>query len=442
MTALAVDTIADGDLLAGIADQRGDGRPDYIFHGRLLYASQVYPTVLPLAGGVITITGSGFRPGMLVSFGGGSLAAPIPATVTNITPTLVVAMAPPQTAPTGSVDLVLTDPATNGIAVIASGISYGAATNDVMSIVTPLPASLGVGVPAAFTVRVYGPDQITPVGYVPVTFSFLAGSARFNACGSSPCTANTTGDGFATIQVIPTAAGLITVQAALTNGDTLQAQLTGAATPAIATLSAPLFIAPNGSFTWLPAVELWNGQTPAGSVPVNWSGSGASVTVPSSTTTNSAGIASAMLALGPWPPGTAFTLTACVPNTNACVQIPAYAVHPQAELLSPVSGTAQQLVAGQSPAPVTMRLVAPAGQPIVAGTVTFTGEIRAWTPPCPITGPCSPGSLLGTFSQEAGTAADGSATFTPNLTSTPQIVTGIATAGSTSTASFQIDVHP
>jgi hypothetical protein len=436
VTSLGVDAIADGELLLGVADQRGDGRPDYSFHGRLLYASQVSPQYLPLTGGTITITGSGFHPGMLVSVGG-----QISATVTDITPTIIVATAPPVAANTGSLDLVVTDPATNGVAVIAAGISYGDATHDTMSIVAAPPATLGAEVAAPFTVRVFGPDQITPVGGVPVSFSVLAGAATLG-CGSSNCSVTTTGDGFATVAAAATAAGPVTLQAALSNGDALAAEFTATAAPAIAALTPELFLAPSATWVWMPQVQLWNGPLPAAGAAVNWSEAGASVSLPSSSTTNAQGIATTTLALGPWATGTSFTLTACTPNTASCVAIPVYTVHPETEILSAASGTNQELVPGQPPAPVVMRLLAPGGQPIVAGTVTFNGVIRAWIPPCSSIGPCPPGRLLSTFSQSGTSAGDGSVSFTPGLTQIPERLTGLAIAGSSSTVPFAIDVHP
>jgi hypothetical protein len=437
ITSLGVDVIADGELLLGVADQRGDGRPDYSFHGRLLYASQVSPQHLPRAGGAITITGSGFRTGMLVSLG-----SQISATVTDITPTLILATAPPVAGPTGNLDLVLTDPATNGIAVIASGISYGDASNDTMSILASPPANLGTGVPTPFSVRVFGPDQTTPVGGVPVTFSVLDGSAVFG-CGSSNCSVTTTGDGFATVAVTATAAGPTTLRASLTNGDALAAEFTATATSAIAALTPGLFLAPSATWVWMPQIQLWNGSFPAVGVPVNWSGSGAAVNVPGITSTSAQGIATTTVTLGPWAPGTSFTLTACIPNTTSCTSIPAYTVHPEAEILSFVSGADQELVSGEQPAPVVMRLLATTGQPIVGGVVNFSGIIRAWTPRCPSTGLCTSGRLLSAFSQSGTTTADGSVSVSPVLSgSIPGRLVGVATIGSSSTVPFEIDVHP
>ena len=42
----------------GVADFRGDGRPDYFYHASLLYSDTVTPPRLSLAGGVTTLMAS------------------------------------------------------------------------------------------------------------------------------------------------------------------------------------------------------------------------------------------------------------------------------------------------------------------------------------------------------------------------------------------------
>src|SRR6266481_8293600 len=51
----------------GVADFRGDGRPDYFYRASLLYSDTVTPARLSLAGGVTTLHGTGFNPRLQVS---------------------------------------------------------------------------------------------------------------------------------------------------------------------------------------------------------------------------------------------------------------------------------------------------------------------------------------------------------------------------------------
>lgn len=438
VTTLAVDTIADGELLLGIADQRGDGRPDYAFHGRLLYAGTVSPSRLPLSGGPITITGSGFHPGMTVGIGG-----QITATVTDLTPTTIVALAPASAVLTGSLDLILVDPSTNGIAAIAAGISYGDASTDTMSIKVAPPPTVSEGISNPFTVRVFEPDQATPVGGVPVFFSVLSGSVEIAGCSTAVCSVITTGDGYATIQAAPTAPGVSKLQAALSNGVTLDTEFTAQSPPTIAALTPPLFLAPGAIWQWTPQVQVWDGSVPSVNAAIMWSGQGQVLTLPAISQTNAQGIATVPLNLGPGPAGASFSLSACLAQTASCVTIPVYTVHPETEILTPVSGTDQELLAAQPIAPVALRLIAPGGQPIAGGLVTLTGSVRAWTPPCPAARICQPGRLLAPVSLTGISTGDGSVSFmlTP-AGDMPARLTAMATAGSTSSIPVNIDIHP
>ena len=46
-----------------IADARGDGRPDFAYKARVLYADAIQPAATSYEGGQITITGIGFCAG-------------------------------------------------------------------------------------------------------------------------------------------------------------------------------------------------------------------------------------------------------------------------------------------------------------------------------------------------------------------------------------------
>jgi len=58
---LRVATAGDDVVRIGVADQRGDGRPDYAYNGWVLYADTVSPQRLPASGGPMVIHGMGFR---------------------------------------------------------------------------------------------------------------------------------------------------------------------------------------------------------------------------------------------------------------------------------------------------------------------------------------------------------------------------------------------
>jgi len=91
---LRVSSSGDDIVRLGIADMRGDGRPDYAYNGWVLYADTVEPQRLSASGGPIVIRGMGFHVSDTVLVGGR------PAQVTSISPNQITAIAPPAEMPT------------------------------------------------------------------------------------------------------------------------------------------------------------------------------------------------------------------------------------------------------------------------------------------------------------------------------------------------------
>jgi hypothetical protein len=216
-TWLRVATAGNDIVRLAIADLRGDGRPDYLYRGWVLYADTVSPTRLPASGGPIVIHGTGFRSGDTIQVGG------VPAQVVSILPTEITAIVPPAaTNITGSQDVEVDDlPAFNAAAIIPGGLSYDAATGDALSIVTAPSNQVPLNVPQPFTVLAKGPDG-TPAGGVTVTYALTSGTATLG-CGQSVCSVTTTGDGRATLPITATSTSIAVVTASLTNSASLQA---------------------------------------------------------------------------------------------------------------------------------------------------------------------------------------------------------------------------
>ncbi len=438
VTGLGVDAIANGELLLAFADQRGDGRPDYAYQGRLLYAETVMPQRLPLAGGTIRIVGCGFRPGMVVSIG-----PQVFASVTSITPTLIQAIAPATASASGSLDLVVYDAVTNGSAVIAAGISYGAASGDTLSITTALPAAGSVGAANPLIVRVFGPDQVTPIAGVPVSFSILQGAASFEGCDSSTCSSTTTSDGYATALVVPGAVGLIKVRASLTNGASLSSEVTGADALAILPVNASIFIAEGAALSWMAQIQIIANHTPLAGTSVTWSGQPGLNVQSGFSSTNALGIASFIFSLGPWAEGVSAPITACITGTISCASILVFVAHPETETLLAIAGEDQQVKTGGNPGAVIIRLVAPNGQPIVGGTIRFVDSVRSWSPSCTRHISCIAGRLISTFSQTIVSDDNGLASFVPSApTEATYLLTGQAEAGTTAVLPFRISASP
>ncbi|WP_114205603.1 IPT/TIG domain-containing protein [Acidisarcina polymorpha] len=199
LTTLSFESGNDGEIRIALADQRGDGRPDYLYRGRMLYADAITPRRVGIRGGPIVIDGVGFRPGSIVTVGG------IAAQVTSIAPMEISAIAPASSGgQTGNVDVTVTDPVTRGWATIeaASGtsLSYEAAMSDQISIVTAPANAVPVGVPLAFTVKTLAANGVAPAPGISVAYTVTQGDASLG-CGQTTCTVITRGDGLATMTV-------------------------------------------------------------------------------------------------------------------------------------------------------------------------------------------------------------------------------------------------
>ncbi len=438
-TYLSLQTLADGEARLRVADERGDGRPDYAYRGRLLYADTVTPSRLPLSGGLITIRGRGFRPGMTVSFGN------VTALITEITPTQIVAMAPPAQAPSGSLTLLVADPQTLGTASIGNGISYDAGTYDLLTVLKQPDGSLSAGTPATFAVRALAPDGTTPLEGVTVLFTVAAGSAGYSACGgAATCSVTTEADGSASVQVTATAQGYTRLAAAtLPNGSMVSVTFTSTAPASTTALSGTIYLAAGATYTWNPLVLMRAGAQPNAGALVFWSGVAGAMPAASRTFADASGIATVAIAAGPLVGGAIATAQACGLDLSACATFNVIGIHPEVEALLPVSGVSQELFAGQSTAAVVFRVVNAIGDPVIGAVVSIYETLRQWTPACEPHVTCPAAPVLASTVVQRTSDGQGLVVLQPLArTDVPTQLTGIAIAGTAGTASFSIDQHP
>ena len=439
-TWLRVSTNADNIVRIGIADLRGDGRPDYAYEGWLLYADTVSPTHLPASGGPITIEGSGFRLADTVLVGGQ------PALVTSISPNQITAIAPPApSGVTGFVDVEVDNlPTLYAATIIPGGISYDSGTGDALTLLTEPSNTVPIGVPLPFTVTVLNP-ALTPAGGVTVIYTVTAGTATL-ACGLPVCSVTATGDGRATMNVTAVDGTWSIVAAALTNGSVLQAQFAGGTPPTLASLAPRLALAAGATFTWTAQALVLSGGVPLAGQSVAWqtpSGGGISPQNSAAALTNSAGIATESLTVGPLAEGQTVSISACLNGTSQCVSFTAYGARPEYALLEPISGTSQTLAASGTPSQIALRVLDMDGNPMAGGRVALYQALYAWSPPCSPHTVCTQGALLATQAATATSAIDGSVTFLP--VSLPGVATnllGLAASGYTATVDIAVEQHP
>src|SRR4029077_14347144 len=119
---LDAQILTSRNFLIGIADLRGDGRPDYRYHAHVLYGDSVFPARVRASGGAITVHGTGFAPGLSIT-AGSSITAPLAVSAGQMT--LAV---PPQAD--SQQTIVITDPASRAFSTMTYVLTFGAAPDD------------------------------------------------------------------------------------------------------------------------------------------------------------------------------------------------------------------------------------------------------------------------------------------------------------------------
>jgi hypothetical protein len=435
---LQVATSSDDVVRLGIADERGDGRPDYAYQGWVLYADTVQPLRLPASGGPIVIHGMGFRPMDTVMVGGQA------AMVTSISPNEITAIAPAAASGvTGSVDVEVDDlPIYYAATIISGGVSYDSGSGDALTLVTAPMSTVPIGVPEPFTVTALGPD-LTSAGGVSVVYTVTSGTATLG-CGLSTCTVTTTGDGRATMNVTAAGATWSTVTASLTNGSNLIAEFVGGTPPTLASLTPMLSLAAGATVIWTTQALALSSGHPASGQTVAWQTTASSITIPTgSVTTNASGIAAKALTVGPLTEGQTVTATACLNGTSQCITYTAFGARPEYAILEAVSGTAQSMAVSGTPSQIVLRVLDMNGNPMAGGMVTLYQALYAWAPPCPPHGRCDQAALLATQAATATSALNGSVTFAPaSLPGVATNLTALAVIGNTGSVNIAVEQHP
>ncbi|MFC5862580.1 Ig-like domain-containing protein [Acidicapsa dinghuensis] len=436
-TWLQVSSAAADTVRLGIQDARGDGRSDYAYHGWVLYADSVSPERLPAAGGAFVISGMGFRTGDTVFVGGAN------AQVTSILPNEITAIAPAAGAGiSSSQDVTVNDlPGFNATAVIPGGISYDAVAGDALSIVAAPANQVPLNVPQPFTVKAVGSDG-TPGGGVTVTYAIASGAASLG-CGQTVCSVVTSGDGTATLQIAATSTAIAIVTASLINGASVQAHFYGGPAATISVLTPTLYLAAGATMQWPVQALVLNNGIPVAGQSVSWQSVSGIAAPGTASLTNSSGIASATLTVGPLAEGATATSNACVAGTTSCVGFGVFGSRPEFGSLIAVSGTDQSMASGATPVQVVLRALDMDGNAMAGATVNVTQALYAWAPQCSAHGRCVQAPLLVTQSSTLTSALDGFVSITPLTRSgVATKLLGLATTGNSASLMFSVEQHP
>jgi hypothetical protein len=209
LTRLDAQVLTAGKFLIGIADLRGDGRPDYRYHGHVLYGDTVSPARVSVNGGPVTVSGSGFGPGLNVTVGNTT------ATQLAIGAEGMVLQAPAHGD--GTQTIAISDPVSGGSSTMTNVLTYGAAASDTIVNMSVGNSATPVGVQATHpaAVRVLAADGVTPVSGATVAWSATNG-LQLSACSAaSACSVLTDQFGDAATGMTASATGVATLTATL-----------------------------------------------------------------------------------------------------------------------------------------------------------------------------------------------------------------------------------
>ncbi len=242
MSRLDAQVFSSNSFIIGIADLRGDGRPDYHYHAHVLYGDSVNPPRVPVSGGAVILEGTGFAPGLAVTVG--STSAPLLATNAG----QMLAAIPAQSD--GPQTVTITDPVSGAFSIMTNALTFGAASTDRLVLLEGVNPPTPVGTQAVnpVIVRVLASDGITPVNGATVGWATTNGATLSTCGGASTCSAISDESGVASTWVTPAAAGNAVITATLAPGVYSPVQ---SVAPTLMGTSLPSAIAVTPPYVWI-----------------------------------------------------------------------------------------------------------------------------------------------------------------------------------------------
>lgn len=412
MTTLTAQSTQPQQLRIAIADQRGDGRPDYAFQGRVLYADNIAPANVPATGGTVTITGMGFRAGNAVTVNG------VVATVTSWSPTSLVAVLPSlstlHSTTALAADVQVRDLTTGGTTQMTAALAYAAPVPS-LNLITAPSGTVAVGQATAvpFTVQALQGDGVTPIAGQQITFAVTSGSVQFNACGAATCILLTDASGYATTTITPLAAGTIVVTATSSIGYKTASFNAATLVRSIVTTPSTRYIAAGATVALIFQASLSDNIFPVANVLVNWIPIAGPIAFTSATSiTDTQGVTTTQALAGPLASGTQATASACA-WTGVCTSLAVQGIDPSQWRLIIISGARQSIFSTAAFSPVVLQVTDPAAHPIAGATVEIHQTLNAWQPTCPDNGRCPIAPVYSNVTTTAISDTNGMLTITP-----------------------------
>jgi hypothetical protein len=450
MTRLDAMLNVSTDFRIGIADERGDGRPDYRYRARVLYGDKVTPSRTSVSGGSpVAIDGSGFRNSLTVKVGQTS------AQLLSVVPNRIVIATP--ALPDGLQTLTLSDAATGGSSVLTDVLTFGAGPNDSLVLTMGANPPIPIGTQSVNPVRVVVRDLAgMPVAGASVRFS-SSPAASLSACsGAASCTKLSDAAGEASTYVTPLSSGTLSVTATLApasyaNAKTQVATLQASSSSLdIAIASANRWIAQGASLNLPLSARVLSNGTPLSGRTVNFMVLLGSATLSSSSSvTDASGNASTTVQIAGMSGNV--RVNACVaPANTTCSLLTVNPVTAANLRMTVVSGSAQMVGVGQPFQPVVVRVTDASSpwNPVQGASVNFSmlimrpdNDVFLAQDPEGVGGTHGMPVILGNSQTSVISDAAGLASVIPNAGSFPGMIEIeiVASAGPAATQFFELE---
>jgi hypothetical protein len=453
VTQLNAQVLSSTQFRIGVADMRGDGRPDFHYRARVLYGDNVTPNRTGIGGNVpFVVQGTGFQPGMRLTVGN-TVVTPL-----AISANQILALAP--ALPDGVRDLSITDPTTGSSTTMTAALTLGAGPNDVIHLAQGGNSPTPVGMAAATPIRVVvaSSDGITPVPGATVQWSVTNG-AGLSACnGAATCYAYTDDSGQAETRVTVGAVGTANISATLAPASyappkMVQSAVSGTSSAKDLALLVPKVWVAQGATVDVPftARLLTNGVALSGQM-LKWAiGIGSGTVNPASSTTDGEGYARSSVHVSNLTSDVQGTVC-LAPGSNPCQTFYIVQVASSVLKLQPVSGGLQAIRVGDAFQPVWVRVTnsATPPNPVMGARVTFQSMMFLPSSPSPVDGGDGGSGqhpmkvLLGSSQATPASDANGLASVAPSTggLARPLDIEIMATAGTATPLQYELSIIP
>ena len=378
-TALNARFLESGNFKLGIADFRGDGRPDFRYRGRVFYGDSVTPwRVAAQSGTALTVRGIGLNAATAATVNGRDLR------VIAAFSDRIVLTAPNLSDGTYNVDLQAPDGATSSL---INALTYGAVSSDQIVLLQ------GAGNPSTpvggealnpLRVRVVEADGISPVSGASVRLSASPAGVLFSACNAPTCSLLTDEQGEAVTRLVPTAVGTFTATAAISPTTYVHADVTGFSSAlAISALSQSAWVAQGGSGSLALNVRVLSSGQPVAGRTVQYAVTQGVASLSSTTAvSNASGYASVNLNLSSVQ-GEVHASACVMPGAAPCCNINVFMIPVSEMRLQFVAGEQQIINTAQAFYPVTLRVTDSESppDPVQMAPVTVLSAVMRWQLP-------------------------------------------------------------